>query len=146
MQEFLDGFDSDAGPPYIPQPWEDSSNDSTESIFSSQNRGKRHNMRSIEEANSHHLPRPTVLAFEPEDSSSRPGPYKAVVVPREEQSPEQINNEGQFSPNMPEGEELAQVLDGNAVNEQEIEVGRPDQLINWPKRIRHKRSAPETWV
>lgn len=51
-----------------------------------------------------------------------------------------------FSPNMPEEEELAHVLDGNAVNEQEIEVGRPDQLINRPKRIRHKRSAPETWV
>lgn len=64
MQEILDGLDSDADPPYIPQPWEESSNDSTESMFSSKNRGKKHNMRSIEEANSHHLPRPTVLSFE----------------------------------------------------------------------------------
>lgn len=47
---------------------------------------------------------------------------------------------------MPEEEELAQVLDGNAVNELKIEVGRPYLLINKPKRIRHKRSAPETWA
>lgn len=31
-------------------------------------------------------------------------------------------------------------------NEQKIEAGRPDKLINRPKRIRHKRMAPETWV
>lgn len=63
MQEILDGLDSDADPPYIPQPWEESSNDSTESFFSSKNRGKKL-MKSIEEASSHHLPRPTGLSFE----------------------------------------------------------------------------------
>lgn len=37
-------------------------------------------------------------------------------------------------------------MDFNAVNEQEVEAGRPDQIINRPKRIRHKRSAPEPLV